>query len=130
MVCTKKERAEIIKTMTHIITQAKAFFSGIGDSTLFLIFGGFFGALIYARHQKLKLWEAIVAVILGTASSALLGPFIVHLAGFADNQSAYAACGFMIGMLVKEVAELLFKLFDELQENPALLIDILKKRKK
>ena len=130
MAYAKKERVKIIKTMTHIIAQAKAFFSGIADSTLFLIFGGFFGALIYARHQKLKLWEAIVAVILGTASSALLGPFLVHMAGFGDNQSAYATFGFMIGMLVKEVAELLFKLFDELQENPGLLIDILKKRKK
>jgi uncharacterized membrane protein YfcA len=116
--------------MTNIITQAKAFFAGITDSTLFLLFGGFFGALIYARHQKLKLWEAIAAVILGTASSALLGPFIVQYFGFQDNHSAYAACGFMIGMLVKEVAELIFKLLDELQANPSLLIDFIKKRKK
>ena len=116
--------------MNAIITQAKAFFAGITDSTLFLLFGGFFGALIYARHQKLKLWEAVVAVILGTASSALLGPFMVQHFGFQDNNSAYAACGFMIGMLVKEVAELIFKLLDELQANPSLLIDFIKRKKK
>lgn len=116
--------------MNSIIIQAKAFFSGIADSTILLVFGGFFGALVYARHQKLKLWEAVVAVILGTAASALLGPFLVQLWGFADNHSAYAAVGFMIGALVKEAAELIFKLLDELQANPTIITDFIKRKKK
>jgi hypothetical protein len=36
----------------------------------------------------------------------------------------------MIGMLVKEVAELLFKLLDELQANPKLLTDFINKIRK
>jgi hypothetical protein len=36
----------------------------------------------------------------------------------------------MIGMLVKEVAELLFKLLDELQSNPKLLTDFINKIKR
>lgn len=108
----------------------KSFFAGIADSTLFLIAGGFVGALMYARQHKLKLWEAITAVAMGTASSAALGPFLVHYFGLENQHSAYAAVGFIIGMLVKEVAELLFKLFDELQANPKLITDFINKIKK
>ena len=113
-----------------MIQQIKNIIASISDSTLFLIAGGFIGALIYARQHKLKLWEAIAAVALGTASSAALGPFIVHYFGLQAQNSAYAAVGFMIGMLVKEVAELLFKLLDELQANPKLLTDFINKIKR
>jgi hypothetical protein len=113
-----------------MIQQIKNIITSISDSTLFLIAGGFIGALIYARQHKLKLWEAIAAVALGTASSAALGPFIVHYFGLQAQNSAYAAVGFMIGMLVKEVAELLFKLLDELQANPKLLTDFINKIRK
>jgi uncharacterized BrkB/YihY/UPF0761 family membrane protein len=113
-----------------MIQQIKAIIGGITDSTLFLITGGFIGALMYARQHKLKLWEAVTAVALGTASSAALGPFIVHYFGLQNQNSAYAAIGFIIGMLVKEVAELIFKLLDELQANPKLLTDFINKMRK
>ncbi len=113
-----------------MIQQIKALIASISDSTLFLIAGGFIGALFYARQHKLKLWEAVTAVVLGTAASAALGPFVVHHFGMESQHSAYAAVGFMIGMLVKEVAELLFKLLDELQANPKLLTDFINKIRK
>jgi uncharacterized BrkB/YihY/UPF0761 family membrane protein len=113
-----------------MLQQIKTIIASITDSTVFLIAGGFIGALMYARQHKLKLWEAVTAVALGTASSAALGPFIVHYFGLENQNSAYAAIGFIIGMLVKEVAELLFKLLDELQDNPKLLTDFINKFKK
>ncbi len=86
------------------MSEIKKFIEGLGSNAPFLAFGAFMGALIYARHRRLKVWEAFAAIILGVGASVAIGPFLAHWLGFKDTPSTYAALGFLIGMLVKESA--------------------------
>jgi len=52
----------------------------------------------------------------------------VTWAGLGHNPNIYAGIGFVTGMLVKEVAEIVIKILDELEKNPSFLIDILKNK--
>lgn len=108
--------------------EIKKFILSLGANAPFLAFGAFMGALIYARHRKLKVWEAFAAIILGVGASVAIGPFLVQWFGFADSPSTYAALGFLIGMLVKEVSEIVFKVADELEANPGFITDFIRRK--
>lgn len=108
--------------------EIKKFILSLGANAPFLAFGAFMGALIYARHRKLKIWEAFAAIILGVGASVAIGPFIVQWFGFADSPSTYAGLGFLIGMLVKEVSEIVFKVVDELEANPGFITDFIRRK--
>jgi hypothetical protein len=111
------------------MSKIKEFLDGLGNNAPFLAFGAFMGALLYARHRKLKVWEALTAIILGVGASVAIGPFIVHWLGMKDLPSTYAALGFLIGMLVKEASEIVFKVADQLEQDPGFITDWIRKRR-
>ena len=99
------------------------------NSNLFATFiGGFFGALLYAIQKKMNFWQSLITVTFGGAGAVFLAPLIVTWAGLGHNPSIYAGIGFVTGMLVKEVAEIVIKILDELEKNPAFLVDLIRKR--
>ena len=110
------------------MSEIKKFIEGLCTNAPFLAFGAFMGALIYARHRRLKVWEAFAAIILGVGASVAIGPFLAHWLGFKDTPSTYAALGFLIGMLVKEISEIVFKVADELEANPGFITDFIRRK--
>jgi hypothetical protein len=74
-------------------------------------------------------WEALTAIVLGVGASVAVGPFIVHWLGMKDLPSTYAALGFLIGMLVKEASEIVFKVADQLEQDPGFITDWIRKRR-
>ena len=99
------------------------------NSNLFSTFiGGVFGALLYAIQKKMNFWQSLITVTFGGAGAVFLAPLIVTWAGLGHNPSIYAGIGFVTGMLVKEVVEIVIKILDELEKNPAFLIEIIKNK--
>jgi len=99
------------------------------NSNLFATFvGGVFGALLYAIQKKMNFWQSLITVTTGGAGAVFLAPLIVTWAGLGHNPNIYAGIGFVTGMLVKEVAEIVIKILDELEKNPAFLVDLIRKR--
>ena len=99
------------------------------NSNLFSTFiGGVFGALLYAIQKKMNFWQSLITVTFGGAGAVFLAPLIVTWAGLGHNPSIYAGIGFVTGLLVKEVAEIVIRVLDELEKNPAFLVDLIKNR--
>lgn len=99
------------------------------NSNLFATFiGGFFGALLYAIQKKLKTWQALIVVTTGGAAAVFLAPLIVVWVGLPQSPGIYGGIGFATGFLVKELSEIVIKILDELEKNPAFLVDLIRKR--
>ena len=98
-------------------------------SNLFVLFiGGVFGSLIYAIQKKMNFLQALITVFTGGTGALFLGPLIVTWSGLGNSPQIYAGVGFLTGMLVKEVAEIIIKILDELEKNPSFIIDIIKSK--
>ena len=107
----------------------KEFFEAALKSNLFVLFlGGVFGSLIYAIQKKMNFFQSLITVFTGGAGAVFLGPLIVAWSGLGHSPQICAGVGFITGMLVKEVAEIIIKILDELEKNPAFIIDIIKSK--
>lgn len=101
------------------------------SNNLFVLFaGGVFGALIYAIQKKMNFLQSLITVFTGGAGALFLGPLIVSWVRLDHTPGIYAGVGFLTGMLVKEVAEIVIKILDELEKNPSFIIEFIKSKLK
>jgi hypothetical protein len=113
-----------MEKLRHLFNEA------IGNNLFVLFAGGVFGAMIYAIQKKMNFLQSLITIFTGGAGALFLGPLIVTWSGLGHSPQIYAGVGFLTGMLVKEVAEIVIKILDELEKNPAFIIEFIKNKLK
>lgn len=83
------------------------------------------GAIVAALRTKASLVEKLTTFVIGVLVAYNIGPLIVHLVGNGDEQWLMAV-GCAVGMLGKEIAELVIDRFREYA--PELFKIIFRKR--
>ena len=113
-----------MEKLRHLFNEA------IGNNLFVLFAGGVFGALIYAIQKKMNFLQSLITIFTGGAGALFLGPLIVYWVRLNNTPEIYAGVGFLTGMLVKEVAEIVIKILDELEKNPSFIIESIKSKLK
>jgi uncharacterized membrane protein required for colicin V production len=108
----------------------KALFDAIEHNHLILTFGGVVGALLGAMQKKLGFIPALASMILGGSCAAVIGPWLVEVISDKASPAVYSFIGFMIGLLIKEVTEIVFKVLDQIEQDPAFITDFIKRKAK
>lgn len=78
--------------------------SSIGLSLKYLI-NGFIGGFVWAVHKKLKFWESVRQVIVGSIVSGFATPFIAEKFSLKDA----GFISFVVGMIGIVLIEVLYK---------------------
>jgi len=111
-----------------MLEKIKALLDSLENNHFILAFGGVVGALLGALQKKMKFVPALASMFTGGTCAAVLGPWIVHILGDSDDPAIFSAVGFFIGLLIKEVTEIVFKVLDDLEGNPAFITDWIRRK--
>lgn len=118
-----------MKIRSSMIERIKLLIDAFGHNEVIMAVAGFFGALVYViRDRHLGFAASMAIVITGTTSAIFVGPFTVSLIGLEQTSQVYAGIGFLVGWTSKEVLELAFKVFQELERNPRFITDAIKNK--
>ena len=117
------------KTQSNMMDRIKFLVDAFGHNEVIMAVAGFFGALVYVmRDRHLGFVASLAVVLTGTSCAIFLGPFTVSLIGMEHTSQVYAGIGFLVGWTSKEVLELAFKVFQELERNPRFITDAIKNK--
>lgn len=100
----------------------------MGFNNFVLLTSGALGGLSYVLKKEMSLWQRVLIIIMGGASSLLLTPLVIYWLDLPGSTQISGGVGYLIGMFAIELMETFFKLFDTLQENPKFIFEIIAKR--
>lgn len=88
---------------------------------------GVAGSMIQVMRRKLTLTDRIVTFVTSLSGVIFLAPMITHKLGYDGKEVAQMAIAFITGFVFNEVLQILFKVLDEIENNPKFIVSLLKK---
>ena len=108
----------------------KQIIDAMGFNNFVLLTSGALGGLSYVLKKEMSLWQRVLIIIMGGASSLLLTPLVIYWLDLPNTTQISGGIGYLTGLLCIEVMETVFKIFDEVQKNPKFIIEFITKKLK
>ena len=112
----------------YLCVKAKIEMDVFNKTELVSIVAGLSGSLMYIYRKNISLFEKFVIFVIGGTSSFFITPFLVHYFGWEDKMGAVGFIGYVVGAISMEAFQSLVALMDYIQNNPSIVIDIIRLR--
>lgn len=112
----------------YLCVKAKIEMDVFNKAELVSIVAGLSGSLMYIYRKNISLFEKFVIFVMGGTSSFFITPFLVHYFGWEDKMGSVGFIGYVVGAISMEAFQSLVALMDYIQNNPSIVIDIIRLR--